>query len=154
MQFHVCLVGEKQSQRPRLLRRQSPVRPSPCAPPLLGPGRSPWVTLLSICFACCTALTNSNWSEYNGAQRFRARRCGFCDRFAERLRSGASLPTQVISATPEHLTAEDIAAIDLSLESLTDTRTHHHTTLRGHVSLERETDRLELCETVGDGHWR
>jgi hypothetical protein len=32
----------------------------------VAPGRSPWVIMLSICFACCIALTNSNWSEDNG----------------------------------------------------------------------------------------
>src|SRR5271165_200179 len=71
-----------------------------------------------------------------------------------RLRSGAPLPAQVIGATPEHLTAEDIPGIDLSLEGLTDPRAHHQTTLRGDVPLEGQTDRLELCETVGDCHWR
>src|SRR5208282_6694952 len=76
------------------------------------------------------------------------------DRTTARLRSGAFLPAQVISATPEHLTAEDIPVIDLSLERLTDPRAHRQSSLRGDVPLEGETDRLELCETVGDGHWR
>jgi len=76
------------------------------------------------------------------------------DRTAARLRSGASLPAQVIGATPEHLTAEDIPVIDLSLERLPDTRTHRQSALRRNVPLEGETNRLELCETVGGGHWR
>jgi hypothetical protein len=152
MQLHIHLVGEKQNQRPRVLRRQSPVCPSPCAPPLRGPGEIPWV--VSICFDWGTALTNRNGGEDQGARRVRARRCGFCDRFAERPRSGAFLPAQVISATSEHLSAEDIAAVDLSLAGLTDPRTHRQSSLRRNVPLEGETDRLELCETVGDDHWR